>query len=274
MTRSNKINAGILLLLTLLTIGIYIIISLSSICKKNNIEDFNQAFRLQTETHFIAFDFQEKRKKLKGSFILAKENQTKVTPYNFIAKRTDTDVYQINLCYGNKKFKAVFNGTIESHFIDGKLIIDDKLAHTLGLISLEYPITISREIQFPPKETYRYQKEVFDSVIVRSAIKYGAAKGYYKEYLIDDDQEPDYREVIKTVLKRLSMNSLNSMLSVFSSDFKEEQIQNLLLDVYEPYGDTLQKRPLLLLIHGGAFLIGDRQTKTIQFLANKKAKQG
>ncbi len=33
----------------------------------------------------------------------------------------------------------------------------------------------------------------------------------------------------------------------------------LYMDLYFPKGDTLKKRPLLVYVHGGAFLFGDKE---------------
>ncbi len=40
--------------------------------------------------------------------------------------------------------------------------------------------------------------------------------------------------------------------------------QNLLMDIYEPLGDTLVLRPLIIMAHGGSFISGDR-TQTAEF---------
>jgi dienelactone hydrolase len=46
------------------------------------------------------------------------------------------------------------------------------------------------------------------------------------------------------------------------------------LDVYEPVGDTLQKRPCIVYAHGGAFLIGDRRMVPIDSFCHKMAMRG
>jgi len=40
--------------------------------------------------------------------------------------------------------------------------------------------------------------------------------------------------------------------------------QALLLDFYEPLGDKLEERPLVIIAHGGSFLTGDR-SQTVEF---------
>lgn len=50
--------------------------------------------------------------------------------------------------------------------------------------------------------------------------------------------------------------------------------QNLYLDVFEPAGDTLQKRPLVILAFGGAFLIGTKNDADIQAACDSLAHLG
>lgn len=46
------------------------------------------------------------------------------------------------------------------------------------------------------------------------------------------------------------------------------------LDVYEPDNDTLQKRPVIVYAHGGAFLIGERRMVPIEEFCTRMAKRG
>lgn len=48
----------------------------------------------------------------------------------------------------------------------------------------------------------------------------------------------------------------------------------LTLDVFEPFGDTLQKRPLVILAFGGAFLIGSKDDEDMQTIADSLARRG
>jgi pimeloyl-ACP methyl ester carboxylesterase len=50
--------------------------------------------------------------------------------------------------------------------------------------------------------------------------------------------------------------------------------QILYLDFYEPQGDPLVKRPLLIYVHGGGFTSGSRKLKSIQLICEKMAKKG
>jgi poly(3-hydroxybutyrate) depolymerase len=50
--------------------------------------------------------------------------------------------------------------------------------------------------------------------------------------------------------------------------------ENLFLDVYEPTGDTDTGRPLLIFIHGGTFIAGDKTEADVKPLAEMYARKG
>ncbi len=50
--------------------------------------------------------------------------------------------------------------------------------------------------------------------------------------------------------------------------------KNLMLDVYEPENDTLTKRPLMIWIHGGSFILGTKDDTDIVKFCNDFAKKG
>ncbi len=49
---------------------------------------------------------------------------------------------------------------------------------------------------------------------------------------------------------------------------------NLLLDVYEPTGDTLSQRPMLIMAHGGSFIGGTKTDPDVVAICNSFAKRG
>ncbi len=64
--------------------------------------------------------------------------------------------------------------------------------------------------------------------------------------------------------------------SVIKQTFNYSKIQDsiLKLDVYQPANDTLKKRPLLILVHGGGFYSGKRNSHGLISFAEKIAKKG
>ena len=88
----------------------------------------------------------------------------------------------------------------------------------------------------------RYQKKVFE-VDCQQDVVYGHALGPWTSLAIADDEG-----YAKAVLPYLFKASNNKNLA-------------LTMDVYTPRGDSLKQRPLVMLIHGGAFFFGDKHDK-------------
>lgn len=86
----------------------------------------------------------------------------------------------------------------------------------------------------------RYREKMFE-VDCQQDVVYGHALGPWTSLAVADDEG-----FAKAVLPYL---------------FKASATKNLALtmDVYTPRGDSLTKRPLVVLIHGGAFFFGDKQ---------------
>ena len=90
----------------------------------------------------------------------------------------------------------------------------------------------------------RYRNEIFDVERIPDVV-YANAKGFWTS--IPDDTV-DVVGIMKTAL----VNSL-----------KKKDL-DLDMDIYIPKNDTLEKRPLMMFIHGGAFYIGDKATDPYQ----------
>lgn len=90
----------------------------------------------------------------------------------------------------------------------------------------------------------RYKDEIFEVERIAD-VNYAKVKGFWSS--IPDDTI-DVAHVVKTGL----FKSL------------KKKYLDLDMDIYIPKNDTLSKRPLLMLIHGGAFFIGDKATSAYQ----------
>ncbi|MBK9328756.1 MAG: carboxylesterase family protein [Sphingobacteriales bacterium] len=54
----------------------------------------------------------------------------------------------------------------------------------------------------------------------------------------------------------------------------KNQLTNLLMDVYEPQGDTASVRPIIFFVHGGSFVGGSRNDQSINLTAEYFTKKG
>ncbi len=104
--------------------------------------------------------------------------------------------------------------------------------------------------------TERYQKEVFDNIEVKSNIIYGKAKGYWTSSPYSNDP------YVVTLSKGLVKT------------FKDNELLDLKLDLYFLRTDSLKKKPVVMLVHGGAFYIGSKESACEQALATALAKRG
>lgn len=68
--------------------------------------------------------------------------------------------------------------------------------------------------------------------------------------------------------------TLTSNVTFGSSITVSGGTQSLEMDIYQPEGDTMQARPLIVLAHGGSFMFGDKTSLDIVTLCRKYAKLG
>ncbi len=104
--------------------------------------------------------------------------------------------------------------------------------------------------------TERYQKEYFDNIEVKSNVVYGKAAGYWTSSPYSNDP------YVVTLGKGLVKT------------FKDNELLDLKLDLYFSRTDMLKKKPVVMLIHGGAFYIGSKESACEQALAYALAKRG
>ena len=104
--------------------------------------------------------------------------------------------------------------------------------------------------------TERYQEEIFDDIEVKSDILYGKAMGYWTRSPYSDD--PYVVTLGKGLIK----------------SFKDQELLDLKMDLYYSKTDLLKNRPCVVLIHGGAFYIGSKESVCEQALATSLAKRG
>lgn len=111
-----------------------------------------------------------------------------------------------------------------------------------------------------PHGPFRYKDDVFAGVN-KNTSEYGTASGYYSSKVIEKRDNKSYWRVLFDVAESVVFNVRRGEIS-------------LDLDVYEPVGDTTTLRPLLVLLHGGAFIAGDKEDELVANLARDYARRG
>lgn len=100
----------------------------------------------------------------------------------------------------------------------------------------------------------RYKEPIYEYNVIKN-VKYSTATGYWTS---NPTTSTDYFEIIK--------NGLSSSI--------ETSTLALTMDIYLPKNDYLSRRPLLMLIHGGGFYIGDKADAPIVRWCNHFASLG
>lgn len=218
--------------------------------------------------------------------------------YFFIADKALPDIYQLRIKRKNqaprslqfrlngKKIRAKFEGTVKPDTITGMIRTSRRNAQRLNVPAV-LPVFMIKEIPCshvplspcPPFPlSPRYISPVFKRVDVIEDLSYGAASGYYTSMPVDTDIDYDYQQIILDALNKMFVHpTKDALLNILNKDLASlavTDLQGLRLDMYQPVGDTLKKRPVLVLLHGGAFIMGDKASRTMQELARNFAEKG
>lgn len=162
----------------------------------------------------------------------------------------------------NRKDKKYFLNTENQSIAFNFEVVHDKTSlEALVLFSTPKTDTIIK-MEFSRLETpyfqhcesQRYIKEEFE-IEKASDIQYGKSKGYWCEL------EPNDEKYIRIITKTIAQK-------------KSEKEIDLALDIYSPIDDTTTLRPLILLMHGGAFYIGSKEDFAISTWCEHFAKLG
>lgn len=187
---------------------------------------------------------------LKGRFVL---NRGKAVEeghafiFNTSGKRP---IFQSDLYLGKLK-----TSTISSSGFAGRLtLLNGKRRFLFWREKVDLNFTKREELSVSP--TLRYKEEIFPNIEVKSDLLYGKAKGYWTHSPYSD--EPYITTLSKGLIK----------------SFNDPGLLDLKLDVYYPKTDLFKNRPLVMLIHGGAFYIGSKESACEKTLATSLAKRG
>ncbi|MBR4156456.1 MAG: alpha/beta hydrolase [Bacteroidales bacterium] len=143
--------------------------------------------------------------------------------------------------YNRKKYEVSFSDSL-TYVLKIKKNKNDRIEGCFTDFSVKkkfvvYPYKVDEYQVF---NLGRYRNEIFEVERIPDVI-YGKAKGFWTS--IPDD----------------TIDVVNIMKMTFAGSLKKKDL-DLSMDIYIPKADTLEKRPLMMLIHGGAFFIGDKAT--------------
>jgi pimeloyl-ACP methyl ester carboxylesterase len=201
----------------------------------------------------------------KNKVILVIETSNEITAkgyYIHVRNNPVEKAHQLNIVLFNKQlewasdeFSGIFNGKTTSTGITGSFRDESKKFNWLFWKKKKY-VQLAKRFDFRLPSMDRYRYEIFRTYHRQENIVYGKAGGYWTETPYLDDP---YIEILGKGMVNL---------------FKGEKELDLKMDIYQPDGDTHPLRPLVLLIHGGAFYIGNKQSPTEEIIANKLTKLG
>gem|GEM_PF-308277 len=187
---------------------------------------------------------------LRGNFVLNRGKAVEESHPFLLNVSGSQPIFQSDLYVGPIK-----TANINSSSLSGKLtLLNKKRRFFFWRQKADLSFTRRPEIKVNPTE--RYQKEIFSNIEVKSDQIYGKAKGLWTRSPYSDD--PYITTLSKGLIK----------------SFKDPEMLDLKLDIYYPKADVFKSRPLVMLIHGGAFYIGSKESACEQTLASSLAKCG
>jgi hypothetical protein len=187
---------------------------------------------------------------LKGTFVLNRGKAVEDSHSFLFNTSGSKPIFQSDMFLGKLK-----SAKISSSTFDGILsLINRRRRFFFWRPKVSLSFVKRTDLQVAP--TDRYQKEIFSKVEVKSNLLYGKAKGLWTNSPYTDD--PYITVLGKGLIK----------------SFNDPELLDLKLDVYYPKTDLFKNRPLVMLIHGGAFYIGSKESAAESSLATSLAKCG
>jgi acetyl esterase/lipase len=181
------------------------------------------------------------QEKVEGHFFVS-DGSVSVVQEKFSITRKARN-YIINFREGAVKTR------IECFVRENGLVV--KYAVVKKFLGIFNKLSWSEEINFKKYRTpdfvrypQRYKTKVFKKAQVLYDVVYGNAEGYWDSYASETES---YFEILSNGI----------LSSVTKKDLK------LKMDIYYPEGDSLDKRPLIMFIHGGGFYIGDKRSEAM-----------
>jgi alpha/beta superfamily hydrolase len=187
---------------------------------------------------------------LKGQFVINRGKAVEESHSFTLTIGSDLPFFQSDLFVGPLKGARLdtssFSGTIK--------LFNRKKRFFFWRPKAQLSFIARNDSQVKPSE--RYQQKIFSNVEVKTDLVYGKARGLWTRSPYSDD--PYITTLSKGLIK----------------SFKDQELLDLKLDVYYPKSDVFKNRPLVMLIHGGAFYIGSKESACEQTLATSLAQCG
>ncbi len=187
---------------------------------------------------------------LKGYFVLNRGKAVEESHSFLLNTSGNQPIFQSDLYLGKMK-----SAKIDSSSFEGIVKLMNKKKRFF-FWHQKANLSCVKRPEIHPKPTDRYKKEIFSTVEVKSDLLYGKAKGLWTRSPYSDDP---YIEVLAKGLVK---------------SFSDPEVMSLYLDIYYPKTDVFKNRPLVMLIHGGAFYIGSKESAAEHSLATSLAKSG
>ncbi|MDD7319114.1 MAG: alpha/beta hydrolase [Prevotella sp.] len=196
-----------------------------------------------------------------GEFYLDNSNEEK--PFCVICQRGRTDSVAVRIDGGtvedirNNETLAMLEQTDNELKVRLPTLVDD-----LSSFNLTCTIVDSEDNEEWEADTTRYLMPVFeDTVTVVKDIAYCDDRlGFYASLPMDDTPTSDYGSYMRAAIDNYKFEGVSPL--------------ELTLDLYSLSNDTIKRRPLIILLHGGAFLFGDKAGTLMQHLARHFASRG
>ena len=203
-----------------------------------------------------------------STFYLIRKDSDKMSGICFVDKGDAiVDVIQFSTDpTGSTSFQVDgkhFTGKLE--IIDAEeLMISIPDIQTLGVVSQQIKLSKKNNVTNLQACQERYKEKIFKDITSTKNIQYGEATGYYTSKPIDYIKNEDY----VSIFREMSKSYKESVIEQGMSDLP------LYMDIYHPKNDIINKRPLLLFIHGGSFFFGDKENLLQQTLMEEFVRKG
>lgn len=193
-----------------------------------------QFYRAKYNKGFVFLRFFSKDKKAAGELIMA--------------DKAVTEVREIELILGEKDKTFELNSTDKLENINWRGTCE--IGDSAFSLDVQEPFSAHLEFSFWEVLSFKGIENRYRDSITRETerveISYGSAEGYYASKPVKNISAATYPQIVTDVISDLT-------------DHIDARMLDLRMDVYRAKNDSQAKRPLILLIHGGAFIVGDKR---------------